>query len=544
MKVSELASLYDTIAAARSDPKRTAILSDLFHDLDEKTLRAVAHLTAGEVVDPALSDVLGIGPGTIRDALADLAGVEPAAIEDELRRTGDISGVAARVVDGKDAMTVTDLWSRVNRAVKRGEDRRKLLEYIYARSNANGARYVTRMLLGQMRIGVGYGTLARAIASAFDVDESDVQRLFALSNDIGLTAVTARRGAASMARTGLALFRPYQFMNAEKVGDAGEIFERLQDRRIIFEVKYDGARLQIHIDDGTPRQIKLYSRRLNDVTDSLPDVVAALRKAWKGGAAIIEGEAVAYDKALTEKQPFQMVLTRLGRKHDIEEAAKNLPFILYLFDIVYDDGEILLDEPQKARRARLAKHFRPSTRVKMTESVVTEKMADAKSFFTKAIEEGMEGLMAKDPDACYIPGKRLDNWMKLKPAFETLDVVIVGGIWGSGRRKGTLSSLVVAVRDKDDLKTVGKVGTGFSEAMLADLTARLEPLIISTKGRNVEIEPKIVIEVDFQGIQKTSAYDSGYALRIPRFKQERADKSIREADTLARLKQLYAGGRG
>ena len=147
--------------------------------------------------------------------------------------------------------------------------------------------------------------------------------------------------------------------------------------------------------------------------------------------------------------------------------------------------------------------------------------------------------MAKDPDAVYVPGRRTDNWMKLKPAFETLDVVVVGGIWGSGRRRGTLSSLVVAVLDKDRFKTVGKVGTGFSEETLKELTAKLEPKIIASRGRAVEIEPEMVIEVDFQDIQKTSAYNAGYALRIPRFKRERTDKSTREADTLTRLKRLY-----
>ncbi len=147
--------------------------------------------------------------------------------------------------------------------------------------------------------------------------------------------------------------------------------------------------------------------------------------------------------------------------------------------------------------------------------------------------------MAKDPDAVYVPGKRTENWMKIKPAFETLDVVVVGGIWGSGRRKGLLSSLIVAVRDKGEFKTVGKVGTGFSEEALRELTARLEPNVISTRGRDVEIEPEVVIEVDFQDIQKTARYRAGYALRIPRFRRERTDKSPREADTLERLKRLY-----
>jgi DNA ligase-1 len=297
--------------------------------------------------------------------------------------------------------------------------------------------------------------------------------------------------------------------------------------------------LQIHLKKGRPPEIRTYSRRLNDDTAAMPDVAAALAKAWKGGDAVLEGEAVAFDPELKEKQPFQAVLMRLGRVHGIEEKAREIPLVLHLFEMVYHDGEDLMRAPQAERRARLEKLFRPTERVKMTESIVTDSMDEQAAFFRRAIEEGHEGLMAKDPDAVYIPGRRAENWMKIKPAFETLDVVITGGIWGSGRRKGLLSSLIVAVRDREEFKTVGKVGTGFSEEALRELTARLEPSVISTRGRDVEIEPEVVIEVDFQDIQQTARYRAGYALRIPRFKRVRADKSTREADDLTRLKRLY-----
>ena len=199
-----------------------------------------------------------------------------------------------------------------------------------------------------------------------------------------------------------------------------------------------------------------------------------------------------------------------------------------------------MDVPQFERRERLATLFEPTERIRTADSIVTNRRKDMDAFFKRAVKAGQEGIMVKDPDAGYTPGRRAEKWMKLKPAFETLDVVVVGGIWGSGRRKGLLSSLIVAVRgSKNDFLTVGKVGTGFSEATLRDLTARLAPRIITTTGRTVDIEPEVVIEVDFQDIQKTDRYSSGYALRIPRFRVERTDKSIREADTLSRLERLY-----
>jgi DNA ligase-1 len=539
MKFSKLAQTYDRIQEAGSEPKRVSILADLLRDADSKTLAALAHLTASEVVDPQLSDRLGIGPGTIRAALSDLSGHAESLIDERVKQTGDMSEVVAEIVKGSDTLTVDALWARVNRTVKLDQDRLKLLEHIFAQTTPNGAKYFTRMVLNQMRIGVGYGTIARAIAAAFDVDARKVEHLYAMSNDIGLAATRARQGRKSLERTGLAIFRPYQFMNAHKMDDPQEIFSRLKGKQIIFEVKYDGARLQIHIKDGKPAEVRLYSRRLNDDTAAMPDISKALQKAWKGGDAIVEAEAVAYDPALKIKQPFQAVLMRLGRVHGIREKALEIPLVLYLFDLVYRDGQDLMDLPQKERRARLTKLFRPTDRVKMTEAIETDKIELQDKFFRQAIKAGHEGLVAKDPDAVYIPGKRTENWMKIKPAFETLDVVVVGGIWGSGRRRGTLSSLVVAIRDRDKFKTVGKVGTGFSEEALAELTARLEPKIITSQGRDVMIEPEMVIEVDFQDIQKTNRYAAGYVLRIPRFRRERTDKSTREADTLERLKRLY-----
>jgi DNA ligase-1 len=539
VRFSELADTYERVGRAARDPERVRALAELFRGADPRTLSAAAHFTLGEVVDPRLSDRLGVGPGTVRSVLARLFDLDPAAIDDEVKRTGDMSEVVAAHVRGSDTLEVDKLWRRAARAVEQDESREALVEHVFRNTTALGAKYFTRMALNQMRIGAGLGTIARALAAAFDVAAPDVEHLYAMTNDIGHAAAQARKGTKALARAGLTLFRPYQFMNAQKVERPEEIFEKLKGKKIIFEVKYDGARLQIHLKQGRPPEIRAYSRRLNDDTAAMPDVAAALAQAWKGGDAVLEGEAVAFDPALKEKQPFQAVLMRLGRVHGVAEKAREIPLVLHLFEMVYHDGEDLMNVPQSERRARLAKLFRETARVKMTESVVTDSFEEQAAFFRRALEEGHEGLMAKDPDAVYVPGRRAENWMKLKPAFETLDVVITGGIWGSGRRKGLLSSLIVAVRDREEFKTVGKVGTGFSEAALRELTARLEPNVISTRGRDVEIEPGVVIEVDFQDIQKTARYRAGYALRIPRFKRVRADKSTREADDLARLKRLY-----
>jgi len=545
MKFSELAEIYDQVSSAGNDAKRVQFLADLFKRADDETLASIAHFSLSELVRPELSDRLAIGPATIREQIALIARKDAAEIDDEVRQTGDMSEVAARYANGKNSLKVDELWKLVHDAIEKEKPRAAVVGHIFKSTTPAGAKYFTRMALNQMRINVGLGTVARALAKAFDVRPASVERLYALTNDIGLTAVQAKKGEAALEHTGLMLFSPYQFMNAHKIDDPDRIIPSMpgtSKKRWILETKYDGVRLQIHI-RKRPFEVRLYSRRLNDETGAMPDVVAAIKEAWTGGDAIVEGEAVAFDPSLKKRLPFQAVLQRSGRKHGIEEIIKEIPLVLFLFDVNFDRGENLMNAAQGDRRERLAALFKPTTHVQVTESLVTNKRSDMDRFFQSAVKAGQEGIMVKDPDGVYIPGRRAENWMKLKPAFETLDVVVVGGIWGSGRRKGLLSSLIVAVQGpKGSLLTVGKVGTGFSEAALRDLTERLSERIITTRGgHTVEIEPEIVIEVDFQDIQKTDRYGAGYVLRIPRFKRERPDKSIKEADTLARLKRLYDG---
>jgi len=542
MKFSELANIYDEIKKAGSDSGRVKLLSDAFKKANGETLRAMVHFSFGELVPPEHSGDLGIGPGAIRQQIAEMAGKSPDEIDDEVRKTGDMSEIAERYADGSDKLKVDELWKLITETVEKDKSRPKLLEQVFENTTAAGVKYFTRMALNQMRLNVGLGTMTRSIAKAFDVSANAVEHLYAMTNDIGLAAVQARKGEKALEHTGIILFHPYQFMNAQKIEDADLIISQSKSssKNWILETKYDGVRLQIHIQKH-PWKVTLFSRRLKDDTGSMPDVVEAVKKAWKGTDAIIEGEVIAFDPSLKRRLPFQAVLQRMGRKHSVAKMVEEIPLVLYLFDVLYDDGENLLETPQKDRRARLEKLFKPTERVQLTESLVTNRRTELDRFFDAAVKAGQEGIMVKNPDGTYIPGRRTDMWMKLKPAFETLDVVIVGGIWGSGRRKGLLSSLIVAIRGaKDELLTVGKVGTGFSEETLRDLTKRLEQRIITTRGHTVELEPEIVIEVDFQDIQKTDRYKAGYVLRIPRFKRERPDKSIKEADNLARLKRMYS----
>ena len=374
MKFSELANIYDQISNARNDAARVKVLSDAFKNADTKSLAAIAHLSFGELVPPELNGQLGIGPGAIRKQIAELADKDVSEIDDEVRETGDMSEVAARYADGRDTLKVDELWQLLQETVKKDKSRPAMLEKIFTNTTSAGAKYFTRMALNQMRLNVGLGTMTRSIGKAFDVSPSAVEHLYAMTNNIGLAAVQAKKGETALEHSGVELFHPYQFMNAHKVDDADLIIpaDKPSKKNWILETKYDGIRLQIHT-QKKPWKVTLYSRRLNDDTGSMPDVVEAIKKAWKGGDAISEAEAVAFEPTMKKRLPFQAVLQRFGRKHSVAKMVDEIPLVLYLFDVLYDDGESLFNVTQKERRSRLEKLFKPSDRVQITDSRVTRR---------------------------------------------------------------------------------------------------------------------------------------------------------------------------
>ena len=235
---------------------------------------------------------------------------------------------------------------------------------VFESTTPAGAKYFTRMALNQMRLNVGLGTIAKSLSKAFGVSAEAIEHLYAMTNDIGFAAIQASKGEAASRHAGLMLFHPYQFMNAHKIDDPDRIFPAsgTSKKSWILETKYDGIRLQIHI-QKKPFEVRLYLRRLNDDTEAMPDVVAAIKEAWTGGDAIVEAEAVAFDPTMKKRLPFQAVLQLSGRKHDIEKFVKEIPLVLFLFDAIYDRGENLMNVHQSDRRERLAEIIQPTTRV-------------------------------------------------------------------------------------------------------------------------------------------------------------------------------------
>uniref|UniRef100_UPI00260B2F0F ATP-dependent DNA ligase n=1 Tax=Thermococcus sp. TaxID=35749 RepID=UPI00260B2F0F len=268
--------------------------------------------------------------------------------------------------------------------------------------------------------------------------------------------------------------------------------------------------------------------------------VEAVKNSLKPKTAIVEGELVAVGEN-GRPRPFQYVLRRFRRKYNIDEMIEKIPLELNLFDMLYVDGESLIDTKFVERRKKLEESVEESEKIKLAEQLVTKKAEEAEEFYKRALELGHEGLMAKRLDAVYEPGNRGKKWLKIKPTMENLDLVIIGAEWGEGRRAHLLGSFLVAAYDPEtgEFLPVGKVGSGFTDEDLVEFTKMLKPLIVREEGKFVEIQPKVVIEVTYQEIQKSPKYKSGFALRFPRYVALREDKSPEEADTIERVAQLY-----
>src|SRR3989344_8222533 len=314
----------------------------------------------------------------------------------------------------------------------------------------------------------------------------------------------------------------------QKAHDIEDAFERV-GKPCAFEYKYDGFRLQIHKKSG---KITLYTRHLENVTKQFPEVVKYAETHIDADNFILEGEAVGFDPKTKKYKPFQFVSQRIKRKHDIEELSKKLPVELNIFEVIYLNGKNCIKEPYEKRREMIEKIIKEEKwKIIIAKQIVTSSEKDAKKFYEEALANGQEGTMAKNMKGIYKPGSRVGFGVKIKPTMDTLDLVIVGAQWGEGKRSKWLSSFTIACLDEDtgEYVELGNVGTGIKElegegVTFDQLTKLLQPLIIEDKGKTVKVTPKIVVEVDYEEIQKSPTNSSGYALRFPRVVNLREDK--------------------
>ncbi len=553
----EFAQACRTIENIPGSLDMTEQVAQLLQDVNCDELPVVTHFIMGEVFPAWSAEELGIGTSLLYAALSKAAGISIKEIESLVRDTGDIGQTATKALKSKGhdtlssfigetpQLTILEVFERFKKISKVSGKRSQTnkirnLRYLFDSSSPEEAGYIARLAIEDLRIGVGEGIVRDAISKAFEVPVSDVERAFMLTNDMGLVAVTARRGGADeVTKLNIELKRPIKMMLAQVTPTIESAISEMETAAI--EWKFDGARVQIHKDGDN---ITLFSRRLEDVTRSLPDIVSAVKEHVKADSAILDGEAFAVDE---EGRPraFQEILKRFRRKYDVETTAREIPLTLRLFDLVYLNGENLLDKPLTERRAALLGCVENTGSIKVDEQILTSDTEEVNRIYNEALEAGHEGIMIKNPQSPYSPGKRGKNWLKKKPLMETLDLVVIGAEWGYGRRTNFMGSFNLACHDPDTGRflPIGKVGTGINDEQLAELTETFSNLIVIESGMEIELKPEVVFEIAFEEIQKSTNYDSGFALRFPRLVNVRDDKSPDEADTLQRIESIYSAQR-
>jgi DNA ligase-1 len=555
MDYSNLSYVYEKLESTSSKHGKRDILADLLKDAPQADLEKIVLLVTGRVFPSTSKEELGVAEKMMKRAIAKATGFSEKKITEEFRTTGDLGLVAEKFVKSKRQSTLMRKRLTVEKVFEglkklptttgKGSQERKLsiIAELLVSAKPKEARYVVRTALGILRIGVAEGVLRDAIAKAFKVDAKSVERAWNMMPDYGEIAKIAKsKGEKGLKNVRLKIGTSVQVLLCEKAPDLKTAIEKFEHP--VVEVKYDGSRVQIH---KNGEKIALFTRRLENVTKQFPDLVKLAKKAVKAKRCILDGEMIGIDKKTGKPLPFQQLSQRVQRKYDIEKMVMEIPIQVNLFDIIFINNRSLLDEPLKERRKVLEEIVNQiQGKFQLGKRLVTKDLKKAEKFYKDALEQGQEGVIVKNLNSKYKPGRRVGYWLKVKPIMEPLDLVVVGAEWGTGKRASWLSSFILACRDpkKEKFLSCGMMGTGLTDEQFKKITKKLKPLIIGVQGRSVKLKPKIVFEIGYEEIQRSQKYESGFALRFPRLIRDRsADKGPNETDTLSRLKNLYESQR-
>ena len=550
MKYQELVNVYEALGATTKRLEKTDILADFLKTVEEEDLEKITLMALGSVFPSWSEEEQGIGDKLVMKAVGDAVGVSVDVVEDAIRDEGDIGAAAEKLYAKKTQMTffsqpltVKFVYGQLRKLATISGSRstaRKISNILELLSSASAkeAKYICRTILEELRIGVGEGIIRDAISQAFDVDKDVAERAHMLTNDLGLVAKVAMlEGEDGLKKLTLVPGRPVKPMLAQLSEGIDISIEEMGCA--LCETKYDGFRTQFHKNGD---EITLFTRRLENVTHAFPDAVDFIRRGFPDEDFIAEGEIVGYKD--NKPLPFQTVLQRVRRKYDINDAMKNVPIKIFLYDLLYFK-EPVVDEPIIKRREILENAVDCSIDELNLSDIVKvgpENIDDAVELFNKSISGGHEGIMIKNCSEPYIPGIRGKKMLKFKAEPETLDAVIVGGTKGIGKRGEFIGSYEIALRDEyGELLTITKIGSGLSDDDLANLTRQMKEIIISEKGTHISVQPKIVLEIKYSEIVKSPEYPAGYSLRFPIVKGIRTDKGVEDIDTIERLESMYNG---
>jgi DNA ligase-1 len=534
--VRQFALAGAAVGETSATSEKTRILGGYLRTLEDDDLRRAAIFMTGRALGPSQRTTLGLGWASLSKVISDISGRDTLELQEIFRKHSDMGNWAGDALEGRtqnEDVSLEEVEKTLEeiRTARGAAKKAAPLEKLLRRLHPEAARFVVKVISGEMRIGLSVGLVEAAIAQAFGVPITQVKRVHLITGDIGETAVRIKHGLIQTSN--LTLFQPVRFMLASPVETAKEAFERMGAEKVWTEEKYDGVRCQLHYADG---RVELFSRDLKETTGAFPELAEGAPRI--GHAVLFDGEVLAHREGRVLR--FFELQRRLGRKKVTDELRSEVPVVLVIFDLLYLDGRSLLDEPLEDRRRLLEglglEH--PFLLARLEEATSP---GDLDRIFIDTRERGHEGLMAKDPKSPYTPGRRGLAWLKLKRPLATLDVVVTAVEWGHGKRKGVLSDYTFAVKDTaaGRLVNVGKAYTGLTDAEIAEMTKRFLEITIEDRGWARIVKPEVVLEVAFDSIQHSGRHASGYALRFPRIVRIRDDKPVEEIDTLQRVTELY-----
>jgi DNA ligase-1 len=543
-----LAELGEKLAATTKRSLMIGLVAAFLKSVEPKETEPAANMLLGRPFPKWDQRTLEVSWAILSDIIRRITSVDWKVFGEAFSKTGDIGAATMIVFEKTKIKRQTSLFER---ALTIGEVRRsfeaisettgsgsrekkeRLMQALLSQASPLEAKYLVKIFIGDMRTGFHEGLLEQAVSKAFEIPFQAVQEASMILGDVGTVASIVKTGGLKgLSKVGFKVFRPVSLMLAQVADNVDDALKE-HGGKTAFEFKYDGARVQIHKSNGG---VKIFSRRLTDVTESLPEIVEMAEKI-PAREVILEGEVVAVDRQ-GFPIPFQHLMRRFRRVHGIPDAAEKIPLKLYLFDIFYLNEKNLISLPYEQRRETLASAVGD---VPLTSQLVTDSVGKAESFLKQAMSAGHEGLMAKRLDSPYTPGTCGKRWLKIKPILEPLDLVIVAAEWGYGRRHDWLSDYYLAARDAEtgQFQPVGKTFKGLTDAEIIDITKRLKGLIVETEPRRVVVVPKIVVEVAYNEIQSSPKYECQMALRFARITRIRDDKTPEEANTIQQIREIY-----
>lgn len=538
------AECAEAVAATTKKLEKAAILGAYLRTLSDPDLTRAARYFAGHQFALADARTTNVGGSIISAALSAATGFSPEDLYPRYVRLGDPGDLAAEIVkESRKTYTPTITLAETESLISRLSETRgiknktALLTAVLHHATPLEAKYLVKLLSGDLRIGLREGLVEDAIARVFAQSLADVAYANMLLGDIGETATRAR--AADLKDVSMRLFHPIKFMLATPAADLTDV-ARTMPEEFLVEDKFDGIRTQAHVQG---ERVAIYSRTMDEITHRFPELIEPLRSL--ASDAIIDGEIVpAHGDVIL---PFSELQKRLGRKNVGTQLLTAVPVVLVAYDLLYAAGKVLIDEPLSERRRVLGQLVQVSGPVRMSQGKLFHEAAALDDEFAAARARGNEGLMIKSPASFYKPGRRGREWLKLKRAIATLDVAVTAVEVGHGKRRNLLSDYTFAVRrsaQDDELLNIGKAYSGLTDRELAELTEWFKQHTIQeyAHGRVRVVEPTIVIEVTFDRVQPSKRHKSGYALRFPRILRLRPDKTAAEIDTLETVRRLVEAG--